>query len=249
MGYLMTQNLSEDVLLARREVVKKMIYFLNKMSFDNIGIGSGSTIRLFIEYLPGKILREKCFFSTSFDTSMYLRSRGARCVETNVPIDQIDIYIDSADEIDNEGNLLKGGGGALFREKIIAYSSDKRFILADYSKIVSYLGYGGRIPVEIHPFAIYYVSRKLRDLGYVLELRVSSGKIGPVISDNGNIIADIKINEPIKDPAKIDNEIRSIEGVLATGLFPYMNYIIIIGERSGEVSIFKGEDLLKKLLD
>ncbi len=240
--------MNEEVLLARREVIKKMIHLLIRFDVNYIGLGSGSTIKLFIEHLPKEILIKKCFISTSFDTSISLRSRGARCVETDLPPEQIDLYIDSADEIDREGNLLKGGGGALFREKIIAYSSENRFILADYSKLVDFLGSKRKIPVELHPYSLNYVSKKIRELGMVLEPRVSGGKVGPVISDNGNIIADIIVNESIKDPLKIDREIKSIEGILATGIFPYMDYVIIIGERSGGVIFYKGEDLLRRLL-
>ncbi|MGC9009579.1 MAG: ribose 5-phosphate isomerase A [Sulfolobales archaeon] len=244
----MSHDLSEEILSARKEAVKKMIHLLTSFDVNYIGVGSGSTIKLFIEYLPKEILIKKCFISSSFDTSINLRSRGARCVETDLPPEKIDLYIDSADEIDKDGNLLKGGGGALFREKIIAYSSEKRFILADYSKLVNFLGSKGKIPIELHPYSLNYVSRRIRDLGMILELRVSSGKVGPVISDNGNIIADIIINEPIKDPLKMDREIKSIEGVLATGLFPYMDYVIIVGEKYGEARVYKGEDLLKRFL-
>jgi ribose 5-phosphate isomerase A len=225
----------EEIMRMRRAVSREVLKIIEDEKPETIGLGSGGTVKIFIEELPQDLLRKKCFISTSIDTSIALRNRGARCIEDLFSPERIDLYVDSADEIDRDGNLLKGGGGALFREKIVAYSSDLKIIIADETKLVSFLGEKGFLPIEIVPYAYNYVRNRLKMMSLEIKIRTGGGKLGPVISDNGNFIADIILREPIKDPEKTDLMIRSVEGVVATGIFPYKDYKIFIGEADGRI--------------
>jgi ribose 5-phosphate isomerase A len=205
----------------------------------SIAVGSGSTVKIFIEELVKRgIISTFRYISTSIDTSIYLRKAGARDVETGVCPEDIDIYIDSADEIDTKLNLLKGGGGALFREKIAMLNSKRRIIIADESKLVERLGSTRDVPIEVEVYAINYVIREIERLGYRATYREGLGKLGPLISDNGNVIVDVHTG-PIEDPVSMDKILRSIEGVVSTGIFPYMGYEVIIGRQSGIVDVLK----------
>ncbi|MEZ0290605.1 MAG: ribose 5-phosphate isomerase A [Sulfolobales archaeon] len=231
----MVKDLSQEILRARRKAAEEALKNLIKTGFDLIGIGSGSTVKLFLSIIPQDLLRNKCFVSTSYDTTLALKELGARCVITDMPPEEIDIAIDSADEIDLSGNLLKGGGGALFREKIVLLSARSRVIIADEEKLVERLGKRGSVPIEIAVYAYNYVKRRIEGLGLELKLRSSEGKLGPVISDNGNILADVILKSSAEDLLKLNSVLKSIDGVIATGIFPYENYKILIGRLSGEV--------------
>ncbi|MEM3662603.1 MAG: ribose-5-phosphate isomerase A, partial [Sulfolobales archaeon] len=154
-------EIRSEVLRARVRASEEAIRIIESVKADIIGVGSGSTIKVFIGMLSREFLREKCFISTSYDTTLALSSAGARCIITDMPPEEIDIAVDSADEIDRLGNMLKGGGGALFREKITLLSAIKRIIIADEMKLVDKLGRRGLIPVEIAPYAYNYVRKAL----------------------------------------------------------------------------------------
>lgn len=204
-----------------------------------IAIGSGSTVKLFIEELLRRgLVNRYTYISTSIDTSMTLRRAGAKNIETAICPEEVDLYIDSADEIDAKLNLLKGGGAALFREKIAMLSSRRRIIIADETKLVDLLGSTRTVPLEIEVYSLYHVMRELRKLGYEAAYRESQAKLGPTITDNGNIVIDVKTG-PIKDPGETDRVLKSIEGVITTGIFPYRGYEVIIGRLDGSVEVLK----------
>ncbi|MEM4970007.1 MAG: ribose 5-phosphate isomerase A [Sulfolobales archaeon] len=204
-----------------------------------IAVGSGSTVKIFIDELVKRgIITRFRYVSTSFDTTLYLRKSGARDIETGICPGDIDIYIDSADEIDPRLNLLKGGGGALFREKIAMLSSNRRIIIADETKLVDKLGSTRAVPLEVEVYAINYVMREIERLGYRASYREAEGKLGPLISDNGNILIDVYTG-PMEDPISIDRLLKNIEGVITTGIFPYMGYEVVIGRLNGAVEVLK----------
>jgi ribose 5-phosphate isomerase A len=204
-----------------------------------IAIGSGSTVKILIDELTKKgIINKFRYISTSIDTTLYLRKAGARDIESGICPGDIDIYVDSADEIDPKLNLLKGGGGALFREKIAMLSSNRRIIIADETKLVERLGSTRAVPLEVEIYAISYVLKEIERLGYRVKYRETEGKLGPLISDNGNVLIDVYTG-PIEDPVSIDKLLKNIEGVITTGIFPYMDYEVVIGRLSGAIDILK----------
>jgi len=131
---------------------------------------------------------------------------------------EIDLTVDGADQIDSGLNVIKGGGAALLREKIVASASKRYIIIADERKVSGRLGDGCSLPVEVLPFSRAVTMRRIGDLGASPVVRVGSGKMGPVITDNGNFIIDADFGA-MNDPVKLDRDLRGIPGVLETGLF------------------------------
>jgi ribose 5-phosphate isomerase A len=144
----------------------------------------------------------------------------------------IDVNIDGADQIDPQLNLIKGMGAALTREKIVAAASKQNIIIADEKKLVQTLGENNHpVPIEVVPFAIAFVQRRIKALGGNSSLRETKGKLGPVISDNGNAIADATFG-PIRDPAKLAQELKMVPGIVETGLFIELADIVYLGTDS-----------------
>jgi ribose 5-phosphate isomerase A len=137
--------------------------------------------------------------------------------------------VDGADEVDPQLNLIKGDGRALIREKVIAAASRQLIILVGDEKLVPQLGTRGKLPVEVLPFAVPVCERRLRELGLVPTLDRRGGE--PLVTDNGNYILDCQV-DPIADPQALENQIRSIPGVVGTGLFLDMADIVLVGRRS-----------------
>lgn len=181
-----------------------------------IGVGTGSTANYFIDEL-GKIKdRIKGAVASSEATASRLRSHGIQVVDLN-EVDSISVYVDGADEITASGAMIKGGGAALTREKIVA-SVSKRFVcIADGSKLVERLG-AFPLPVEIIPMAANAVSRKLEVLGGQPRLRLNQASGEPQVTDNGGYILDVS-GLDIADPAALETEINQIIGVITVGLF------------------------------
>ena len=197
-----------------------------------VGLGSGSTAAYAIEKIGNKIRREKLHVlgvSTSYQAFML-------AIENGIPITTleehpaVDLTIDGADQIDDELNLIKGMGGALTREKIVASASKKLVIVADENKKVTILGEKNHpVPIEVLPFAAQLVMLKIREIGGKPVLREGKGKVGPVITDNGNIIIDANFGL-VHKPAELELKLKSIPGVVETGLFIKMADIVYIGK-------------------
>ena len=185
---------------------------------DVIGAGSGSTVYLALLTLAEKIRNENLHI-TVIPASM---ESAAVCAQLNSPQTTLwnsrpDWTMDGADEIDPAGNLLKGRGGAMFKEKLLIRSSSLIYILADETKFVRRLGEKFPVPVEVFPGALTYVEEQLRRLGATrLELRPAQGKDGPVISENGNLILDAWFHSIDYD---LERKIKEITGVFESGLF------------------------------
>ena len=179
-----------------------------------IGVGTGSTANFFIDEL-GKIKdRIKGAVASSEATAQRLQSHGIRVYDLN-EVAAMPVYIDGADEITARGAMIKGGGAALTREKIVASVADKFVCIADGSKLVDMLG-RFPLPVEVIPMAQAAVARRLSALGGEARLRVKDGKT--VVTDNGCSIIDVH-GLKIADPAALEAQINDIPGVVTVGLF------------------------------
>lgn len=196
---------------------------------DVIGAGSGSTVYLTLFALAERIRKENLYVEiipASAEISM-------TCLQLGIP--QTTLWnkrpnwtFDGADEVDPQHNLIKGRGGAMFKEKLLIKSSDKSYIMVDNSKMVNKLGSKFPIPVEVFPGAFTYVERELWQLGASeITLRLAGGKDGPVLTENGNFIFDIRFETIFPD---MEQKLKSITGVLDSGLFIGYNVEIVIAE-------------------
>ena len=175
-----------------------------------IGVGTGTTINFFIEELGKNKGLIDGAISTSVVTEKLLREQHIPVLPLNSVID-LPIYIDGADEVTHNKHLIKGGGGALTQEKIVAAASKQFICIIDDSKLVPLLG-GFPLPVEVIPMAQSYVAREIAKLGGQPELRQD------FLTDNGNIILDIH-NLKIENPSELENQLNQITGVVTNGLF------------------------------
>jgi ribose 5-phosphate isomerase A len=143
----------------------------------------------------------------------------------------LDVDFDSADEVDPQNNLIKGYGGALVREKIVAFAAKRLVILVGEEKIVPVLGSRGRLPVEVVPFGLVVCEAALATLGCFPKLRTDAAD-RPLVTDNGNYIVDCRI-APLDRPAELEQKIVAIPGVVGTGLFLGLRPTVIVGGRDG----------------
>ena len=175
-----------------------------------VGVGTGSTARLFIEALATMKDRIAGAVASSEDTKRRLEGHGIKVFDLN-DVTDIPVYIDGADEITPEMHMIKGGGGALTREKIVSAVAQKFVCIADGSKLVDVLG-KFPLPVEVIPMASAYVARELTKLGGTPVLREG------FVTDNGNLILDVQ-GLQILDPEDMETRINQIVGVVTNGLF------------------------------
>lgn len=183
-----------------------------------IGAGSGSTVHLALFYIADKIKTENLqitIIPASIET--YMTCLQLELPQTTLLEARPDWTFDGADEVDPEYNLIKGRGGAMFKEKLLISSSDETYILVDESKLVKQLGTHFPIPVEVFPGALSYVENSLKELkAREIILRSAQGKDGPVITENGNYILDVRFGQI---NTELEKEIKIIPGVIESGLF------------------------------
>jgi len=190
-----------------------------------IGVGSGSTANFFIDELAKIKGRIKGAVASSVKTAERLKSHGIPVEELN-NTGSLSVYIDGADEVTEHGAMIKGGGGALTREKIVAAASRKFVCIVDGSKLVDVLG-RFPLPIEVIPMARSYVARELVRMGGQPELRQG------FTTDNGNVILDVR-NLRILDPVKLETELNQLAGVVTVGLFARRGAdTILIGGENG----------------
>ncbi|MGE0115321.1 MAG: ribose-5-phosphate isomerase RpiA [Steroidobacteraceae bacterium] len=190
-----------------------------------IGVGTGSTVNLFIDALAARRLRIRGAVSSSNASTERLRRYGIEIFDLNATGD-IDVYVDGADEADPHLHLIKGGGAALTREKIVAAASRRFVCIVDASKQVEVLG-NFPLPVEVIPMARSYVGRQLVKLGGQPVWREG------VVTDNGNLILDVH-GMRIIDPVTLENRINQIVGVVTVGLFAGRPAdVLIVGSADG----------------
>jgi ribose 5-phosphate isomerase A len=175
-----------------------------------IGVGTGSTVNCFIDALARMPVRIKAAVSSSRASTDRMRAHGIEVLDAN-EVEALAVYIDGADEIDHAGHMIKGGGAALTREKIVADISARFVCIADESKLVTTLG-RFPLPIEVIPMAAAQVARRVRALGGEPSLRAG------VVTDNGGQIIDVR-GLSIADPAAMEREINQWPGVVSVGIF------------------------------
>lgn len=199
-----------------------------------VGLGTGSTADWAVKHLGERIkqgLRIRGV-PTSIKTETLARQVGIPLIDLN-DVESIDVTIDGADEVDPKLDLIKGLGGALLREKIVASLTKRQIIVVDPSKIVQKLGTKSPLPVEVLPFGYKVVERRLTREGFQPTLRAKEGK--PVVTDNGNLVLDVKFPHGIDDPRGLERTLNTIPGVVENGMFLGMTWRVIVGDPDGKI--------------
>jgi ribose 5-phosphate isomerase A len=198
---------------------------------DVLGVGSGSTVYMALLAIADRIKAEGLNIKavpTSLEISMF-------CSKLGIPLTSLfehkpDWLFDGADEVDPKKSLIKGRGGAMFKEKLLISSSPLNYIIVDDSKLVDKIGTNFPIPIEVFPQALLHVEAELKKLGAnSIILRPATGKDGPIISENNNLILDCRFNE-VGD--NMERDIKSITGVIESGLFIGYNLEILMAANS-----------------
>lgn len=193
---------------------------------DIIGVGSGSTAYLALQKIAERIRTEQLHIR-AIPTSLEIKMTCARLgiPQTSLFEYKPDWTFDGADEIDTNHNMIKGRGGAMFKEKLLISSSPRTYIIADSSKMVTKLGSRFPVPIEIFPEALTHVAQALESFTpKEIKLRMAQGKDGPVITENGNLILDVWFDNI---PDNQENAIKSITGVIESGLFMHYEIALI----------------------
>jgi ribose 5-phosphate isomerase A len=205
-----------------------------------LGLGTGSTaveaVRRVGELVQAGKLTDLRIVPTSFQTELECQRFGLAVSRLNDPAigAELDLSIDGADEIDPDWNLIKGGGGALLSEKIVAHASRRYCIVAVAAKQVLRLGQSFPVPVEVVPEALALVRRELAQLGASAELRTAVRKAGPVVTDHGNLILDARFSSPFT-PAEMERRLNGIPGVVENGIFTHPVTDLFVAENAAAI--------------
>jgi ribose 5-phosphate isomerase A len=199
---------------------------------QTVGLGTGHAASAFIRALGQRGIKVRGV-PTSSASAELARSLGIEVVDLDGK-GRLDLDIDGADEVDSRLNLIKGYGGALVREKVVACASRKVVILVGAEKRVSRLGQHHRLPVEVVPFAAHYAIRRIRALGLKPTVRVGADG-SEFLSDNGNLVIDCGIGV-IDGPARLERELRAIPGVVGTGLFIDIAGVVLVANGDGSIT-------------
>jgi ribose 5-phosphate isomerase A len=233
---------SEQKILAARTAVDTLVKEGKIRSGMKIGLGTGSTampaVSRVADYIKDGTLKDIKAVVTSFQTANACQDLGIPVYSMNDRIigGKLDLAIDGADEADPHCSLIKGGGAALLREKIVAYNAAQFVIVADSSKDVKTMGTKFALPVEIIGEARVPVTAALESLGAKCVLREGVRKCGPVITDNGNQILDCLWDHPV-DPAEMEDRIDDITGVVEDGFFTKNRPVVFIAKADGSVEV------------
>lgn len=196
---------------------------------DIVGVGTGSTVNKFIDALASMKDQIKGAVSSSVASTERLRALGIPVFDSN-EVAELSVYIDGADEIDGQGNMVKGGGAALTREKIVAAQSRQFVCIADDSKLVQTLG-KFPLPVEVIPMAAQRVMRQFAAMGGQAQIRLKDGQ--PLVTDNGQIIVDVT-GLKITDPLAFETQVSQWPGVVTVGVFAHQKaQVCLLGTASG----------------
>lgn len=223
---------------AKKQVASEAVKHV-KDSFV-VGLGSGSTAAYVIHNIGQMIHKDglKILGVPSSSQAMLLAVRSGIPLTTLDEYPTIDLAIDGADEVDRKLDMIKGGGGALTREKIVASAAKKVVIVADETKLVEKLGTTFRVPIEVLPFALGTVTKDIKELGGDPLLREGKGKVGAVVTDNGNYIIDVDFG-PIDDAEYLNKGLKFISGVIETGIFLNMADIVYLGKKEEIIKLEK----------
>lgn len=204
-----------------------------------VGLGSGSTAALMIQGLGQRLasgkLKDIVGVTTSFQGEVLAAELGIPLLSLNA-VDRIDLAIDGADEVDPAFQLIKGGGACHVQEKLVAARADRFIVVVDSTKLVDRLNLGFLLPVEVLPGAWRQVQQQLTGMDGAAELRMAQRKAGPVVTDQGNLVLDVRFNGGIADPVALEREINNIPGVLENGLFVNLADEVLVGEVSDGVA-------------
>ena len=201
-----------------------------------LGLGSGSTFLLVLERLAERIRTEKLELRgapSSEATAVAARNAGITLIDLD-EVERLDLAIDGADEVDPQKNLIKGGGGAHVRERIVAAAAKELVVVIDDKKLVDVLGKAFLLPVEVLPFGWRHTARLIEATGCTTKRRETAGE--PFVTDNGNFVLDCKY-DGIDDPAWLDAHLGGVTGVVDHGLFVGMAGRVVIGDASGKVRV------------
>ncbi len=202
-----------------------------------VGLGTGSTVHYTLLRLGERIAGEGLEIigvPTSVATEKEATELGIPLTTLDA-VEALDLTIDGADEIDGEFQMIKGGGGALLREKVVAYATRRQVIVVGRGKLVERLGTTFDLPVEVVPFARPLVERELAGLG--IETRLRRRDEREYRTDNGNAILDCHFSAGIADPAAMERRLDAIPGIVETGLFIGLAHICVIGDEEGQVEV------------
>ncbi|NJP08395.1 MAG: ribose-5-phosphate isomerase RpiA [Leptolyngbyaceae cyanobacterium RU_5_1] len=198
-----------------------------------VGLGTGSTAAFMIQALGDRLksgdLKDIQGITTSFQGEVLARECGIPLTTMN-EVDRIDIAIDGADEVDPNLNLIKGGGAAHFQEKLVEAFANQFIVIVDSGKLVDKLNLSFLLPVEVVPKALNPVTKAIEKLGGNPQLRMAVKKSGPVVTDQGNLILDVKFANGIDNPAELETTLNNIPGVLENGLFVGLTDLVLVGE-------------------
>ena len=223
---------------AAADTVKLMKQQVGKAAADRVqsgtivGLGTGSTTAYAIQFIGERLqsgeIKDIKGIPTSFQAEVLAKQYGIPLITLD-EADRIDVAIDGADEVDPNKNLIKGGGAAHTREKVVDSLAAEFIVVVDSSKIVDRLNSTFLLPVEVLPMAMTPVMRAIENLGGKPELRMGVRKAGPVITDEGNFVIDVQFDE-IANPAELEKTLNNIPGVLENGLFVGVANVVLIGE-------------------
>ena len=224
--------------MTNADPVKVMKQEVGKAAADRVksnsivGLGTGSTTAYAIEYIGDRLSKGEITnivgIPTSFQAEVLAKKYGIPLTTLDA-IDHIDVAIDGADEVDPQKNLIKGGGAAHTREKVVDALADEFVVVVDGGKLTDKLGSTFLLPVEVIPMAITPVMNALSKLGGKPELRMGIKKAGPIVTDQGNLVVDVKFDS-IDNPEELEKTINNIPGVLENGLFVGVADIVLVGE-------------------
>ena len=221
---------ADPVKLMKQEVGKAAANLVKSGSI--VGLGTGSTTAYTIQYLGERLksgeLKDIVGIPTSFQSEVLAKEYGVPLTTLDA-VDHIDIAIDGADEVDPHKNLIKGGGAAHTREKVVDYLAAQFIVVVASGKLVDKLGSVFAVPVEVIPMALTPVTNAIKALGGKPELRMGVRKAGPVITDQGNMILDVTFDH-IDDPVNLEKTLNNIPGVLENGIFVNCADIVLVGE-------------------
>ena len=198
-----------------------------------LGLGSGSTAALMIEALAVKLksgeIKDVVGVTTSFQGEVLASELGIP-LKSLSSVSEIDLAIDGADEVDPKFQLIKGGGACHVQEKLVAALAKKFIVVVDSTKLVEKLNLDFKLPVEVLPSAWKQVQNTLKNLEGEGNLRMAQKKAGPVVTDQGNLILDLKFRNGIDQPELLESQINNIPGVLENGLFVNLTDQVLVGK-------------------
>lgn len=221
---------ADPVKLMKQEVGKAAANLVKSNSI--VGLGTGSTTAYAIQFIGERLksgeIKDIVGVPTSFQAEVLSKQYGIPLTTLDA-IDHIDVAIDGADEVDPQKNLIKGGGAAHTREKVVDYLANQFIVVIDSGKLVDKLGSAFAVPVEVIPMAVTPVMNAIAKLGGKPELRMGVKKAGPVVTDQGNLVVDVKFDD-IPDPVNLEKTLNNIPGVLENGIFVNCADKVLIGE-------------------